>query len=174
MAATEQAQDRQSLHCSFCAKSQHEVRKLVSARQANICDECVDACFELLTGKFAAPIGSLIRHADRLGIRLPAAEMAKEVLGDENQVWSDKSLHEFLEKLAESVAKRIGTFKSTEALESELHRLEQAEANILRTIERHTADARRSVEQRWSGELVAVRNEISKLKHKRIGTDDIN
>lgn len=36
------------LHCSFCAKSQHEVRKLVaSLTQVFICDECVGLCNEI-------------------------------------------------------------------------------------------------------------------------------
>ena len=29
------------IHCSFCGKSQHEVRKLIAGQQAFICDECV-------------------------------------------------------------------------------------------------------------------------------------
>jgi ATP-dependent Clp protease ATP-binding subunit ClpX len=40
------------LYCSFCFKSQHQVRKLV-AGHANIfiCDECVDLCNEFIAGK---------------------------------------------------------------------------------------------------------------------------
>ena len=29
------------IHCSFCGKSQHEVRKLIAGQRAFICDECV-------------------------------------------------------------------------------------------------------------------------------------
>ncbi|HYS90602.1 MAG TPA: ClpX C4-type zinc finger protein, partial [Bradyrhizobium sp.] len=32
------------LHCSFCRKSQHIVRKLVAGPQVFICDECVELC----------------------------------------------------------------------------------------------------------------------------------
>ena len=30
------------LYCSFCGKSQHEVRKLIAGPSVYICDECVD------------------------------------------------------------------------------------------------------------------------------------
>jgi hypothetical protein len=33
-----------TLHCSFCGKSQHEVRKLVAGPAVFICDECVELC----------------------------------------------------------------------------------------------------------------------------------
>jgi ClpX C4-type zinc finger/Glyoxalase superfamily protein len=34
--------------CSFCRKSQHEVRKLIAGPAAFICDECVDLCTEIV------------------------------------------------------------------------------------------------------------------------------
>jgi ATP-dependent protease Clp ATPase subunit len=33
-----------TLYCSFCGKSQHEVRKLIAGPTAFICDECVALC----------------------------------------------------------------------------------------------------------------------------------
>ncbi|MCB1876579.1 MAG: ATP-dependent Clp protease ATP-binding subunit ClpX [Chromatiales bacterium] len=36
------------LHCSFCGKSQHEVRKLIAGPSVFICDECVDLCNEIV------------------------------------------------------------------------------------------------------------------------------
>jgi ATP-dependent Clp protease ATP-binding subunit ClpX len=38
-----------TLYCSFCGKSQHEVRKLIAGPKVNICDECVDSCIEVLS-----------------------------------------------------------------------------------------------------------------------------
>ena len=32
------------LYCSFCGKSQHEVRKLIAGPTVFICDECVELC----------------------------------------------------------------------------------------------------------------------------------
>ena len=34
------------LYCSFCGKSQHEVRKLIAGPTVFICDECVELCME--------------------------------------------------------------------------------------------------------------------------------
>jgi ATP-dependent Clp protease ATP-binding subunit ClpX len=36
------------LHCSFCSKSQHEVRKLIAGPSAYVCDECVVLCSEII------------------------------------------------------------------------------------------------------------------------------
>src|SRR5215472_16433779 len=36
------------LYCSFCGKSQHEVRKLVAGPAVYICDECVDLCTDIV------------------------------------------------------------------------------------------------------------------------------
>ena len=36
------------LHCSFCRKSQHLVRKLVAGPQVFICDECVELCMVIV------------------------------------------------------------------------------------------------------------------------------
>ena len=40
-----------TLHCSFCGKSQHEVRCLVAGPGVFICDECVGACNEVIADK---------------------------------------------------------------------------------------------------------------------------
>ena len=36
------------LHCSFCGKSQHEVRKLIAGPTVTICDECVELCMDIV------------------------------------------------------------------------------------------------------------------------------
>ncbi len=40
--------EKELLHCSFCGKSQHEVRKLIAGPNVFICDECVDLCIEII------------------------------------------------------------------------------------------------------------------------------
>ena len=49
------------LYCSFCGKSQHEVRKLIAGPNVFICDECIDLCNEIvreeIQGKITAPSG---------------------------------------------------------------------------------------------------------------------
>ncbi|MBW7972953.1 ClpX C4-type zinc finger protein [Bradyrhizobium sp. BR 10289] len=37
-----------TLYCSFCGKSQHEVRKLIAGPTVFICDECVDLCGDII------------------------------------------------------------------------------------------------------------------------------
>jgi len=35
-------------YCSFCGKSQHEVRKLIAGPTVFICDECVELCMDII------------------------------------------------------------------------------------------------------------------------------
>ena len=37
-----------TLYCSFCGKSQHEVRKLIAGPTVFICDECVELCMDII------------------------------------------------------------------------------------------------------------------------------
>ena len=41
-------ESKEILHCSFCGKSQHEVRKLIAGPSVFICDECIDLCNEIV------------------------------------------------------------------------------------------------------------------------------
>ena len=36
------------LHCSFCGKNQHEVRKLIAGPSVFICNECIDLCRDII------------------------------------------------------------------------------------------------------------------------------
>ncbi len=49
------------LYCSFCGKSQHEVRKLIAGPTVFICDECVELCMDIIKEENK---GSLIKHQD--------------------------------------------------------------------------------------------------------------
>src|SRR5210317_1431797 len=40
--------DGKILYCSFCGKSQHEVRKLIAGPSVYICDECVELCNDII------------------------------------------------------------------------------------------------------------------------------
>ena len=42
------AQEKNTLYCSFCGKSQHEVRKLIAGPTVFICDECVELCNDII------------------------------------------------------------------------------------------------------------------------------
>ncbi len=40
--------DEKLLHCNFCGKSQHEVRKLIAGPSVYVCDECVELCNDII------------------------------------------------------------------------------------------------------------------------------
>ncbi len=49
MTDTRSGEDKSKLlYCSFCGKSQHEVRKLIAGPSVFICDECVDLCNDII------------------------------------------------------------------------------------------------------------------------------
>ncbi len=48
MAEKKGASTEKTLFCSFCGKSQHEVKKLIAGPSVFICDECIDLCNEII------------------------------------------------------------------------------------------------------------------------------
>ena len=47
--------DGKLLYCSFCGKSQHEVRKLIAGPSVFVCDECVELCREIIDEESPPP-----------------------------------------------------------------------------------------------------------------------
>jgi ATP-dependent Clp protease ATP-binding subunit ClpX len=52
---------KNTLYCSFCGKSQHEVRKLIAGPTVFICDECVELCMDIIREEHKT---SLIKSGD--------------------------------------------------------------------------------------------------------------
>jgi len=48
MSKTPGGDSKNTLYCSFCGKSQHEVRKLIAGPTVFICDECVELCMDII------------------------------------------------------------------------------------------------------------------------------
>jgi ATP-dependent Clp protease ATP-binding subunit ClpX len=48
MAGNSGSDSKNTLYCSFCGKSQHEVRKLIAGPTVFICDECVELCMDII------------------------------------------------------------------------------------------------------------------------------
>ncbi|NND21364.1 MAG: ATP-dependent Clp protease ATP-binding subunit ClpX [Silicimonas sp.] len=48
MMANNSGDSKNTLYCSFCGKSQHEVRKLIAGPTVFICDECVELCMDII------------------------------------------------------------------------------------------------------------------------------
>jgi len=75
--------DDKLLYCSFCGKSQHEVRKLIAGPSVYVCDECVDLCNDIIKDELQDDSSSLG------GGELPKpkeikAELDNYVIGQEN------------------------------------------------------------------------------------------
>ena len=51
------------LYCSFCGKSQHEVRKLIAGPTVFICDECVELCMDIIKEESK---DTFVKHQDCL------------------------------------------------------------------------------------------------------------
>ncbi len=58
---------KNTLYCSFCGKSQHEVRKLIAGPTVFICDECVELCMDIIREEGKS---SLVKSSD--GVATPA------------------------------------------------------------------------------------------------------
>ena len=68
------------LKCSFCGKSQEQVRKLIAGPGVYICDECIDLCNEILDEELVDGQGSSgqsSRHSAEHGRRQPAKKSSK-------------------------------------------------------------------------------------------------
>jgi ATP-dependent Clp protease ATP-binding subunit ClpX len=52
------------LYCSFCGKSQHEVKKLIAGPSVFICDECIDLCNDIIRDETTAEPGSGAAKSD--------------------------------------------------------------------------------------------------------------
>jgi ATP-dependent Clp protease ATP-binding subunit ClpX len=48
MSKVSSGETKNTLYCSFCGKSQHEVRKLIAGPTVFICDECVELCMDII------------------------------------------------------------------------------------------------------------------------------
>ena len=46
--SSKSGESKNTLYCSFCGKSQHEVRKLIAGPTVFICDECVELCMDII------------------------------------------------------------------------------------------------------------------------------
>ena len=54
MAEKKGTSTEKTLYCSFCGKSQHEVKKLIAGPSVFICDECIDLCNEIIRDELPA------------------------------------------------------------------------------------------------------------------------
>ena len=66
---------KSTLYCSFCGKSQHEVRKLIAGPTVFICDECVELCMDIIREESKS---SLVKSRDGV----PTPKEIRRVIDD--------------------------------------------------------------------------------------------
>ena len=71
------------LYCSFCGKSQHEVRKLIAGPSVFVCDECVELCNDIIREELQENVAAT-------GDKLPKPKEIKQVL-DEYVIGQEKA-----------------------------------------------------------------------------------
>jgi len=59
MAEKKGSSNEKTLYCSFCGKSQHEVKKLIAGPSVFICDECIDLCNEIIRDELPSQAQSI-------------------------------------------------------------------------------------------------------------------
>src|SRR5947208_2459503 len=67
--------DGKLLYCSFCGKSQHEVRKLIAGPSVSVSDECIEICNNIIRE-------DLDDRAERARDKLPKPHEIKKVLDE--------------------------------------------------------------------------------------------
>ncbi len=76
---TKTGDTKNTLYCSFCGKSQHEVRKLIAGPTVFICDECVELCMDIIREEHKS---AMVKTAD--GVPAPqdiASVLEEYVIG---------------------------------------------------------------------------------------------
>ena len=74
--ANKTSEENKTLRCSFCNKTQDQVRKLIAGPNVFICDECIDICAEIIEEEFSDIYDS------ETGINLLKPKEIKDFLDD--------------------------------------------------------------------------------------------
>ena len=97
------------LYCSFCGKSQHEVRKLIAGPSVFVCDECVDLCNDIIREEIQE------RDSESAIRKLPIPEERKNILDD--YVIGQESAKKVLSVAVYNHYKRLNYAKSNQEVE---------------------------------------------------------
>lgn len=75
MAEKKKTSGEKTLYCTFCGKSQHEVKKMIAGPSVFICDECIDLCNEIIRDELPK-----LEDVDQKGESLPTPYEIKKAL----------------------------------------------------------------------------------------------
>ena len=70
------AEEKKSLRCSFCGKSEGQVHRMIQGPGVRICDECVQLCMSILDDGYSAAMDEGFESVEDL----PTPQQIKEVL----------------------------------------------------------------------------------------------
>ena len=117
MSKSSSSDSKNTLYCSFCGKSQHEVRKLIAGPTVFICDECVELCMDIIREEHKT---SLVKTGD--GVPTPS---------DICEVLNDYVIGQYHAKRVLSVAVHNHYKRLSHANTSSTEDVELAKSNIL-------------------------------------------
>ena len=118
--------NKNTLFCSFCGKSQHEVKKLIAGPTVFICDECVELCMDIIKEEVRTTEGKGAKSSvpapkeifDVLNDYVIGQSSAKKILSSQRPV-EPRSMNESSPWSSESCCAplRTKTFREMDALE---------------------------------------------------------
>ena len=113
---TQGTDDGKLLYCSFCGKSQHEVRKLIAGPSVFVCDECVELCNDIIREE-------LEDRGEQGETSLPKPQEINDVLDE--YVIGQKRAKKVLSVAVYNHYKRLGSYSNDKS------EIELAKSNIL-------------------------------------------
>ncbi len=82
MSKTSGGDSKNTLYCSFCGKSQHEVRKLIAGPTVFICDECAELCMDIIREEHKS---TLVKSSDGVPTPLEISDVLNDyVIGQKH------------------------------------------------------------------------------------------
>ena len=83
MAEKKGSSSEKTLYCSFCGKSQHEVKKLIAGPSVFVCDECIELCNEIIRDELPATTEGKDGKGDLRTLSEIKTNLDNDVIGQE-------------------------------------------------------------------------------------------
>ena len=134
-----------TLYCSFCAKSQHDVKKLIAGPSVNICDECVELSVDIIRDGILWRVLSFLRSHEETG-------------SDDLEPLLDHIRSKSTEEVASYVEQsKVGVLHGRRTLQFIDRRLETREGEVAQEDDAQATALFAHLKTRTKEELVALR-----------------